>query len=453
MLELEEYKENRIDTQWLDALIAQKTINSRIPEGSARYHFIVFGAVVKANAAITQLRNEAITALEYGRVPHDALLCTTFPVELILDGVKYVMTVRTTGEHDFAVELNGSLVNTKTHPLSDGRLLIFADGKTFTVFYEEDSTGLRLEIGNKGYTTVVFEKENDPTKLRATTTGKLVRFLVADGTHVRAGQAFCEMEVMKMYMQLTTSHGGVLTHAANADSYVKAGDVIGHMDLDDKSSVSTAELYTGQLPSFKPPHMLGTRCHHRLRQALKRADAVVSGFSDYIPSPENRLPGEQSIVAQIMSALSDPSLAFLEVQEVFTTVRTSLQTNIGDAIQEILQEMVQPSQSPILGYGAARELAHAMPAMPGAAAVSVADALDSEVQQRTIAAVHKMMAILEPYQDDARIKRSHPHPPPERCGGCAPTSCWRIASGRLGRSVAACPRVCERPCVCCMHSR
>ena len=234
MLELEDYKDNLIDTQWLDGLIANKSINSRVPEGADKYLTVVFGAVVKANAALTQLRNEATTALDYGRVPHDALLCTTFPVELILDAVKYSMTVRTTGQHDFAVELNGSVVNTTTHPLSDGRLLVFADGKTSTVFHEMDSTGLRLEIGNKGYTTVIFENENDPTKLRATTTGKLVRFLVADGDHVEAGQAFCEMEVMKMYMQLTTSHAGVLSHAATGDSYVKTGDIIAHMDLDDK---------------------------------------------------------------------------------------------------------------------------------------------------------------------------------------------------------------------------
>jgi hypothetical protein len=114
-----------------------------------------------------------VTALDYGRVPHDALLCTTFPVELILHGIKYVMTVRTTGEHDFAVLLNGCVVNTRTHPLSDGRLLVFADGKTSTVFFEEDSTGLRLEISNKGITTVMFENEKDPSKLRATTTGNL----------------------------------------------------------------------------------------------------------------------------------------------------------------------------------------------------------------------------------------------------------------------------------------
>ena len=52
-----------------------------------------------------------------------------------------------------------------------------------------------------------------------------------------------------------------MKHSANADSYVKAGDIIANLDLDDKSSVSTAELYTGALPPFKPPQMPGTHIY------------------------------------------------------------------------------------------------------------------------------------------------------------------------------------------------
>ena len=353
--------------------------------------------MVKANAALTQLRNEAITALDYGRVPHDALLCTTFPVELILDSVKYCMTVTTTGEHDFAVQLNGCVANTKTHPLSDGRLLVFADGKTSTVFYEEDSTGLRLEIGNKGYTTVVFENENDPTKLRATTTGKLVRFLVADGAHVSAGQAFCEMEVMKMYMQLTTSSAGVISHAANADSYVKAGDVIANMDLDDKSSVSTAELYTGKLPTFKPPHMPGTLCHHKLREALASGNAIMAGFSD----PEL---GEQSVVSKVMTALSDPNLAFYEIKEAFTTVRASLPTDVGDAVESVLRaDLDLQMESPTLGFVAVNEAVPAMVNAATAAAPVIEGGVDPE-QQCVIVGVRKILHILDAYKTDVRIK-------------------------------------------------
>ena len=49
----------------------------------------------------------------------------------------------------------------------------------------------RVVIGNQ---TVVFEKENDPTILRAPSAGKLMNYLVEDGGHVVAGQAYCEIE-------------------------------------------------------------------------------------------------------------------------------------------------------------------------------------------------------------------------------------------------------------------
>lgn len=53
-----------------------------------------------------------------------------------------------------------------------------------------------------GIQTIVFAKENDPTVLLAPSTGKLVKFLVADGCHVDAGQPYCEIEVMKMITTL-----------------------------------------------------------------------------------------------------------------------------------------------------------------------------------------------------------------------------------------------------------
>ena len=50
----------------------------------------------------------------------------------------------------------------------------------------------RLTIGNK---TCVFEKENDPTILRAPSAGKLMQYTVEDGGHVEAGGSFAEIEV------------------------------------------------------------------------------------------------------------------------------------------------------------------------------------------------------------------------------------------------------------------
>ena len=55
-------------------------------------------------------------------------------------------------------------------------------------------------VGNQ---TVEFAKENGPSVLMATSTGKLIKFLVDDGGHVNARDPYCEIEVMKM---VTTLH-------------------------------------------------------------------------------------------------------------------------------------------------------------------------------------------------------------------------------------------------------
>lgn len=50
----------------------------------------------------------------------------------------------------------------------------------------------RVTVGNK---TCKFEKERDPTVLRSPSAGKLLQYVVADGSHVLAGQPYAEIEV------------------------------------------------------------------------------------------------------------------------------------------------------------------------------------------------------------------------------------------------------------------
>lgn len=50
----------------------------------------------------------------------------------------------------------------------------------------------RITVGNK---TCVFEKEKDPTVLRAPSAGKLLQYMVDDGGHVCTGEIYAEIEV------------------------------------------------------------------------------------------------------------------------------------------------------------------------------------------------------------------------------------------------------------------
>ena len=58
----------------------------------------------------------------------------------------------------------------------------------------EEVDRYRIVIGNQ---TTIFEKERDPSLLRAPSTGKLLSYLIEDGGHVERGQAYAEMEVSK----------------------------------------------------------------------------------------------------------------------------------------------------------------------------------------------------------------------------------------------------------------
>ena len=63
----------------------------------------------------------------------------------------------------FALLMNGSHLEVAVHRMSDGSLLLSLDGASHTIYMREEVDKYRVVIGGK---TCVFEKENDPTKLR-----------------------------------------------------------------------------------------------------------------------------------------------------------------------------------------------------------------------------------------------------------------------------------------------
>ena len=182
--------------------------------------------------------------------------------------------------------------------LTDGGLLIRLHDKSHLTYAKEDVSSTRVMIDGK---TCNIEKENDPTKLRgvilfpssyfflhlspsspyrsllhilpAPSPGKLVRFVIEDGEHVEANQAFAEIEVMKMYMSLSVTETGTVRFVAQPGfviypafsssflhqfpyfyplswirSVVEAGDLIAILTLDDPSRVKHAVPFDGQLP-------------------------------------------------------------------------------------------------------------------------------------------------------------------------------------------------------------
>ena len=188
LLELQAFQENTITTGWLDSLISDKLTAER-PESTLA---VVCGAVTKAHLASQASWGEYKRILDKGQVPSKDVLKTVFGIDFIYDNTRYSFTASRSSLILWTLYLNGGRTLVGARPLADGGLLVLLDGKSHTIYWREEVGALRVMIDLK---TCLIEQENDPTQLRSPSPGKLVRFLVDSGDHIKAGEAYAEIEV------------------------------------------------------------------------------------------------------------------------------------------------------------------------------------------------------------------------------------------------------------------
>lgn len=138
---------------------------------------------------------------------------------VLVSGVQVARQSPTT----YVIIMNDSDIEVDVHRLSDGGLLLSYGGSSYTTYMKEEIDrfekqtfcfvnysvltyvptdvffclchmmfSYRITVGNK---TCVFEKERDPTVLRSPSAGKLLQYVVSDGSHVLASQPYAEIEV------------------------------------------------------------------------------------------------------------------------------------------------------------------------------------------------------------------------------------------------------------------
>ncbi|CAM9964023.1 unnamed protein product, partial [Hapterophycus canaliculatus] len=188
-----------------------------------------------------------------GLLPPKELLVTSKAIDLIYEGVKYSLTCCQAGPRLFTVttttpkskaqgsfpEEGKGLVEAQCRPLADGGYLLVIAGKSQVVYANQEASGLRLSVNGN---TCVFTKEYDPACLDTDVAGKLARRVVADGARVKEGEAYCEVEVMKMYMPLCVRESGIVHWHLSEGAALKPGDRLATLELDDPSAVTQAEV-------------------------------------------------------------------------------------------------------------------------------------------------------------------------------------------------------------------
>ncbi|RDW59903.1 putative acetyl-CoA carboxylase [Coleophoma cylindrospora] len=322
LLETPAFEGNTITTGWLDELITNKLTAERPDPMLA----VVCGAVCKAHIASEACISEYRTSLEKGQVPPKDILKTVFPIDFIYDGHRYKFTATRSSMDSYHLFINGSKCSVGVRALSDGGLLVLLSGRSHNVYWKEEVGATRLSVDSK---TCLLEQENDPTQLRTPSPGKLVKFTVENGEHIKAGQAFAEVEVMKMYMPLLAAEDGIVQLIKQPGATLEAGDILGILSLDDPSRVKHAQPFLGQLPDLGPPQVVGTKPAQRFVLLHNILVNILGGFDNSVIMA--------STMKEIIEVLRDPELPYGEWNAQFSALHARMPQKLDAQFTQIVE--------------------------------------------------------------------------------------------------------------------
>jgi len=318
LLELEAFKENTITTGWLDSLISNKLTAER-PDATLA---VICGAVTKAYLASEACWTEYKRVLDKGQVPGRDVLRTVFGIDFIYENIRYSFTATRSSATAWTLYLNGGRTMVGVRALADGGLLVLLDGKSHSIYWREEVGALRLMVDAK---TCLIEQENDPTQLRSPSPGKLIRFFVDSGDHVKAGDQYAEIEVMKMYMPLVASEDGVIQLIKQPGVSLEPGDILGILTLDDPARVKHAKPFEGLLPPMGAPGVVGNKPHQKFHRCLGILNDILDGFDN-----QSTL---NSTLKDFIEVLHDPQLPFSEVNAILSSLSGRIPSKLDDNIR------------------------------------------------------------------------------------------------------------------------
>jgi acetyl-CoA carboxylase/biotin carboxylase 1 len=272
LLETKEFKDNSIDTSWLDGILREKSVQVVIDDHTVA----VSAAVFKAHTLVQGLRQELIDSLAKGQTGLLAIpSMLKFPIEIIVSDVKYNFQARSLGENRYELSINGQVVVVSVREQADNSLLCSLNGDPYQLFGQEEPLGLRMRING---VTIMIPTVYNPSELRSDVTGKIVRFLQQDGESVEKGAPYVEVEAMKMIMALKSTEAGVVKHAMSAGSVIGAGDMLASLQLADPSKVKQIGTFTERLSVIK------SRPELDAEGGLDTLSLAIMGYENDVPS-------------------------------------------------------------------------------------------------------------------------------------------------------------------------
>jgi len=356
LIELNDFVDNNIDTSWLDGIIKDNIdgIAEAAPKGSVLrrstsvaikslddHTYAALGATILAFDRCSSGEEAFLESLGRGQLPPQNLISMVQNVELILNETKYKLVCTRLGPHKFAVAVVGDkekFVSTNIRVLSDGGYLIDAEGKSHVAYVTskgDSASGMRMSVGG---VSVAFSPDYDPTSLRTDVAGKLVKKLVPDGAHLKKGEPYAEIEVMKMFMPLKVEETGILTWCNNEGATLAPGDLLATLELDNPENVSAAVVFEGCLRVDGLDGAASTMGNNRAHLLFRKALGVLTeGMCGYVLI-EDEL---SDAMENIYKAATDPSLPVFEIDEQLSVLSGRLDANLFQTLSGMVSDFKQ----------------------------------------------------------------------------------------------------------------
>lgn len=334
LMQTDDFICNRIDTDWLDRRIARHkeiTAEENVIHGLRPTLIATCGAALQGYMELVNKGKNFIDMLKVGQVPAKDTLSPVVKIDLIYENVKYMTTCIQSAPNRVCVECNGSKQDVAIRALSDGGYLLKVNGKNYCVYFKNENGGLRMILDGQ---TCIFTPEYDPTRLTSSVAGKIARLLVADGTHVQAGDPYVEIEVMKMYMPLKALEPGTVHFQMSEGATLSPGSVIALVKLDYPDKVVRATPFTGSLSEEDVPMSPSAKFkegaavilpHIVMREALTLLEKVLEGF----PVTDAAI---DTAFATYLESFGDKLLPSYELEEAMSVLRGRIDANLTQKI-------------------------------------------------------------------------------------------------------------------------
>mmetsp|Transcript_985 Transcript_985/g.1280 ORF Transcript_985/g.1280 Transcript_985/m.1280 type:complete len:2367 (-) Transcript_985:92-7192(-) len=361
LMELDDFVANNINTAWLDGIIAQNLDGMGAAEAPStnrssrrsnvkvmdldNHVYVVVGATILAYNQSRENEKSFLGLIEKGQLPSRSLLKMKHQIELILSGMKYKLCAVCNGADRFSISVNddeSEAVSTTVRVLSDGGYLIAIGGQSYVAYVTaKDSVGSGMRI-NVGGASVAFSADYDPTCLRSDVAGKLVKKLKSEGAHVKKGEAYAEIEVMKMFMPLKVEESGTISWRQNEGAALQSGDLVAMVELDNLENVASVSTFAGGLnvagwsaassnTRTSTENRQQIRPHLSFRSSMDTLQAAMAGYIQSLKSVE---------VAwwNILTAVTSSMLPVLEIEEQLSVLNGRIPAPLFDSISNVLNE-------------------------------------------------------------------------------------------------------------------